>query len=37
MTTEAAVTKLMYLVGEGLETAKIRELLQISIRGEMTV
>ena len=37
MTTEAAVAKLMYLVGEGLEMPKIRELLQISIRGEMTV
>ena len=37
MTTEAAVAKLMYLIGEGLPTARIREILQISIRGEMTV
>jgi L-asparaginase len=37
MTTEAAVAKLMYLVGEGLPKAKITELLQLSIRGEMTV
>ena len=37
MTTEAAVAKLMYLIGEGLTKARIIEILQISIRGEMTV
>ena len=37
MTTEAAVAKLMYLIGEGLPTDKIRQLLQTSIRGEMSV
>lgn len=37
MTTEAAVTKLMYLIGEGLSSERIKSLLQQSIRGEMTV
>ena len=37
MTTEAAVAKLMYLIGEGLPTDKIRQLLPTSIRGEMSV
>lgn len=37
MTTEAAVTKLMYLLGEGLSTERIKEVLQLSIRGEMSV
>lgn len=37
MTTEAAVTKLMYLLGEGLPSDKIKEVLQMSIRGEMSV
>jgi len=36
MTTEAAVTKLMYLIGEGYSNEKIKELLQISLRGELT-
>ena len=37
MTTEAAVAKLMYLIGEGLPKARIHEILQKSIRGEMTL
>lgn len=37
MTTEAAVTKLMYLFGEGLSMDRIKEALQMSIRGEMSV
>ena len=37
MTTEAAVTKLMYLIGEGLPVERVKSLLQLSIRGEMTV
>lgn len=37
MTTEAAVAKLMYLIGEGFDRATIVEMLQTSIRGEMTV
>ena len=36
MTTEAAITKLMYLMGEGLPADKIKRLMEISIRGEMT-
>ena len=36
LTTEAAVTKLMYLVGLGLPREKVVELLGVSIRGEMT-
>lgn len=36
LTTEAAVTKLMYLVGQGLPREKVVELLGVSIRGEMT-
>lgn len=37
MTTEAAVTKLMYLFGEGLSAEGIKQALQLSIRGEMSV
>ena len=37
MTTEAAVAKLMYLLGLGLSMERIRQVLQISIRGEMSV
>ena len=37
MTTEAAVAKLMYLIGEGYSKEKIMQFLQISIRGEMTL
>ena len=36
MTTEAAITKLMYLMGEGLTADKIKRLMEMSIRGEMT-
>ena len=34
---EAAVAKLMYLIGEGLPKARILEVMPKSIRGEMTV
>ncbi len=37
ITTESAITKLMYLLGEGYEYNKIRELSQRSLRGEMTI
>ena len=37
MTTEAAIIKLMFLLGQGLSNAKIKELLQKNIRGEITV
>lgn len=33
--TEAAVTKLMYLLGENFSSAEIRKLLPISLRGEI--
>lgn len=37
MTTEAAVTKLMYLLGSGLSVPEIKEQLQRSIAGELSV
>jgi L-asparaginase len=37
ITTESAVTKLMYLLGSGYSTDSIRQLLQTSLRGEMTI
>lgn len=36
MTTESAVAKLMYLLGNGLSREEIVTLLQLSLRGEMT-
>jgi L-asparaginase len=36
ITTESALAKLMYLIGEGYSRDKVVELLQASIRGEMT-
>lgn len=37
MTTEAATTKLMYLLGKGMSTAEVKKALQVSIAGELTV
>lgn len=37
ITTEAAITKLMFLLGQDMSAAKIKQLLQLSIRGELTV
>lgn len=37
ITTESALSKLMYLIGEGYTREKIIELLQTSLRGEMTI
>lgn len=37
MTYEAAITKLMYLLGENYEPDKIKRLLQKSLRGEVTI
>ena len=37
ITTESAVTKLMYLFGIEKNMSKIIELFQKSIRGEMTI
>jgi L-asparaginase len=36
MTTEAAVTKLMYLLGGSFTVPEIKKLLKISLRGELT-
>ncbi len=37
ITTESAITKMMYLLGRGYETTEVKKLLQTSLRGEMTV
>jgi len=37
ITTESAVTKLMYLLGCGYSADSVKQLLQTSLRGEMTV
>jgi len=37
ITTESAITKLMYLSGCGFSTQAVKQLLQTSLRGEMTV
>lgn len=37
MTMEAAITKLMYLFGIGLDAEKVKELMSVPMRGEMTV
>ena len=36
ITAEAAITKLMYLFGLGLEAAQVKEAMEIPIRGELT-
>jgi L-asparaginase len=36
LTTEAAITKLMFLLGQGLSNTTIKEQLQINLRGEIT-
>ena len=37
MTTEAAITKLMFLLGQGLSNSEIKEELQKNISGEITI
>lgn len=37
LTMEAAITKLMYLFGLGLDTAQVKEMMATPIRGELTV
>jgi L-asparaginase len=36
ITTESAVAKLMYLFGTGLDKNEVENLLQFSLRGEIT-
>lgn len=36
MTTEAAVSKLMYLLGSGLSNEEVKHWMQLPLRGEMT-
>ena len=36
MTFEATVTKLMYLMGQGLATEEIKQLMEVSIAGELS-
>ena len=37
ITTESAVAKLMYLFGTGLSKTEVEKMLQVSLRGEITV
>lgn len=37
ITTESAIAKAMYLLGEGYSNGRLRELLQTPLRGELTV
>ena len=37
ITTEAAVAKLMYLLGEGLPNDEVKHYMEVSLRGEITV
>ena len=37
ITTESATAKLMFLLGQGFEGEELRQLLQTSLRGELTV
>ncbi len=37
ITTESAVAKMMYLLGKGFTSEKVKTLLQTSLRGELTI
>jgi L-asparaginase len=37
ITTEAAVAKLMYFLGEGLTNEELKHYMGVSLRGEITV
>ena len=37
ITTESAIVKMMYLLGQGFKTEELKKLLQLSLRGELTV
>ena len=36
ITTEAAITKLMYLLGEGVNATDFKEIYETPLRGEMS-
>ena len=37
MTTEAAMTKLMWAIGQGMDQSQIADLFKVSLAGEITV
>ena len=37
ITTESAIAKMMYLLGQGFKGDELKKLLQVSLRGELTV
>ena len=37
MTTESATTKLMYLLAQDLSQEEVTHLMQVSLRGELTI
>ncbi len=37
ITTESAIAKMMFLLGQGYKNDKVKKLLQVSMRGELTV
>jgi L-asparaginase len=36
ITTESAIAKMMFLLGQGFDNNEIKRLLQVSLRGELT-
>jgi len=36
ITTESAIAKMMYLLGQGFSGDNLKRLLQLSLRGELT-
>jgi L-asparaginase len=36
MTFEAAITKLMFVLGQGLDAQATKEMIETSLRGELT-
>ena len=37
MTTEAAMTKLMWAIGQGMEQAEVAELFRTNLAGEISI